>query len=81
MQKVKHYAVDKNIQHYTAVFKNTKVVKIPFDMNFPRKPMVSLTMADTGNVPVYRQRTNTNWVKIAFKTKWTGEVDVIVTER
>jgi len=77
----KHYAVGKNIQHYTAYFQNTKVVKLTYDEPFEKVPMVQLTMTDSGTVPVYKQRVTKTEVKIAFKTKWTGEVDVEVIER
>jgi len=77
----KHYAVGKNIQHYTAVFKNTKVVRVIFDQPYDKVPNVQLTLLDSGNVPVYRVKAQTDKCLIGFKQKWTGEVDVEVTER
>lgn len=77
----KHYALGQNVQHMTANFRNTKMVEITFDNAFTRKPMVQLTMNDSGNMPAYKTHVTTTGAKIRFQNSWTGEVDVLVTER
>jgi len=77
----KHYALGENVQHKTVSFNNTKVVSISFDKSFLKKPMIQVTMGDSGTVPVYKTNITTTGVKIRFKTKWTGEVDLLAIER
>lgn len=77
----KHYAINSNINQYTAYFDNTKSVTLSFPQAFVSPPMVQLTMTDSGSVPVYKTKVTESYVKIRFKTKWTGEVDVLVMER
>ena len=78
---LKHYAAGSNVQHYTVQFDNTKTATLTFDSAFSKKPMIQLTMNDSGNVPVYKTNVTTSSVKIRFKTKWTGEVDVVAMAR
>lgn len=77
----KFYAMGVNVQHYTVNFDNTKTVTLTFDSAFTKKPLVQLTMNDSGTMPVYKTNVSTANVKIKFKTPWTGEVDVTVLER
>lgn len=77
----KHYAIGENAQYKTIEFNNTKVVDVTFDKAFDKKPMVQITPNDEGVMPVYKTNVSKTGVKIRFKTKWTGNVDVLILER
>ena len=77
----KHYAYENNILHRRVQFNNTKVVNLSYGKTFDIIPQIQLTMNDSGNVPVYKTNITTSNVKIRFKSKWTGTVDVLIMER
>jgi len=79
--KIRHFAIGQNVQHKTAVFNNTKVVKVTFDKPFTVKPSVQVTMNDSGNAPAYKTNVKKDSCKVRLKNKWTGEIEVTAMER
>jgi len=77
----KHYAVGKNVQEYEIFFDNTKTAYIVFDTPFTLRPIVQLTMANSGNLPAYKHAVTTNGCIIKFKTRYIGTVAAVVMEK
>lgn len=77
----KHFGLGENVQHKTAIFENTKVVKVVFDKVFDRVPSVQLTMNDSGNVPAYKTNVKKDSCKVRLKNRWTGSIEVTAMER
>lgn len=70
-----HYAAGQNVQTGTAFFDNVKTVVVTFENAFLKTPNISLTMNDSGAVPVFKTDVTTTQFVIRFKTSWSGEVD------
>lgn len=74
----KHYAVGQNVQEYEVYFDNTKTATLVYDAPFSQRPIVQLTMEDTGAVPAYKTSVTATGCTIKFKTPFIGTVTVLV---
>jgi len=77
----KHFGIGENIQHKTAVFRNTKVVKVVWDKPFSKKPAIQLTFNDSGVTPAYKTSVKKESCKVRLKERWSGEIEVTAMER
>lgn len=77
----KHLSVGANVINRTAYFDRSKVARVYYNAVFPKVPFVSLTIDDESSVPVRRLRATKTYVDIKFKNRYTGTVDVQITER
>jgi len=77
----KHYALGENVQHKTVYFNNTKTVKVTYDKPFLIKPNIQISLSDKGELIAYKKKITKTYVKVAFKDKWTGDIDLLIIER
>lgn len=77
----KHFAQGLSVQHKTAVFNNTKSVKVNFDISFAKKPAVQLTLNDSGAIPAYKTNVKKNSCRVKLKERWTGTIEVTAMAR
>lgn len=72
--------LNSNFISHKVQFNNTKTARLTFPNEYTQVPHIQLTMEDSGNVPVFRQKITTKYVKIALKQRWTGTISVLVIE-
>lgn len=77
----KYLVVGENCKTKIAIFNNQKIVVVPFGKTFDKKPSVQITMADAANAPAWKASSSKSKCTVRTQSKWTGEVELQITER